>query len=87
MKRQADSGRGDLTDDQWVKLQLCSLRKKHGQGDQHLIIVVCSMAFFGYTELVRRGETYQSVMVGTVTFPVDFICGALLESGRRFGKV
>lgn len=60
--KRRDDGRGDLTDEQWMKLQPVFPPQKAWTGKPALDhIATLLMAFFGYTELVRCGEIYQSV--------------------------
>ena len=45
------------------------------------------MVFFGYIERVHRGEIFQSAMVNTVQFLVDFTDGELSDYGNEYGKI
>jgi len=69
--RWRDSGRGDLTDQQWQKLQpLC--HPKSSQVNQLTLIVALSMVFCGYIELVPW-RIFKSVMVSTAQSQVGFM--------------
>lgn len=61
--------------------------KKLTQVSQPMTIAAFSMVFFGYIELVRRGEIFQSVMVNTAQSQVGFIDGELKVCGNEYGKI
>jgi hypothetical protein len=51
-----------------------------------MTIAAFLMAFFGFIELVRRGETSRNVMESTVRFPAGFTVGEKQSCGSRFGQ-
>jgi hypothetical protein len=61
--------------------------KKLIQVSQPMTTAAFSMGFFGYIELVRRGEIFQSVMANTAQFQVGFIDGECKGYGNGCGKI
>jgi hypothetical protein len=86
-QRKDDGGRGDLTDEQWLKLKPLLPPQKAHTGQQPTTTAAFSMVFFGYIELVRLGEIFQSTMVSTAQSQVGFIDGELKGCGNGCGKI